>query len=241
MGKKHLSVLMLYIRSSITPLLCTVILVAGIQTGLFLWELQRGAAALETAMQPDYFKGAFIGGIIFLVAFLYRMNGGGYTLRRLRISERTVFLWHVLSCFLCLMILWMAEIVVLTALCRYFLTQKVASGLSNQALFLAFYRNPFLHSVLPLESVSRWIYLFFAFTSLAFVTAGAVVRKRYGRNIRNNAPLSLTVVAMLFYFVRPLGSLASDVMLCLFHLAVILYSLWDVWFNAEEVTSDEND
>ena len=49
MGKKHLSVLMLYIRSSITPLLCTVILVSGIQTGLFLWELQRGAAALETA------------------------------------------------------------------------------------------------------------------------------------------------------------------------------------------------
>ena len=57
MGKKHLSVLMLYIRSSITPLLCTVILVAGIQTGLFLWELQRGAAALKTVMQPDISNG----------------------------------------------------------------------------------------------------------------------------------------------------------------------------------------
>lgn len=241
MGRKHLSVLMLYARSSIVPLLCTMILVAGIQTGLFLWELQRGTTALEAAIQPDYFKGVFICGIILLVAFLYRMNGGGYTLRRLRISERTVFLWHVLSCFLCFVILWMAEIVVLTALCRYYLTQEIASGLSNQALFLAFYRNPFLHSVLPLESVSRWVYLIFAFASLAFVTAGAVVRKRYGRNIRNNAPLSMTVVAMLFYFVRPLGSLASDVMLSLFHVAVILYSLWDVWFNAEEVTSDEND
>lgn len=57
MGKKHLSVLMLYTRSSIAPLLCTVILIAGIQTGLFIWELQRGAAALETVIQPDYFKG----------------------------------------------------------------------------------------------------------------------------------------------------------------------------------------
>lgn len=241
MGRKHLSVLMLYARSSITPLLCTVILVAGIQTGLFRWELQRGAAALETVIQPDSLKGVFIGGIIFLVAFLYRMNGGGYTLRRLRISERTVFLWHVLSCFFCFVILWMAEIAILTALCRYFLTQEVASGLSNQALFLAFYRNEFLHSILPLESVSRWIYLFFAFASLAFVTAGAVVRKRYGRNIRNNAPLSVTVVAMVFYLVRPLDDPTLDVLLCLFHLAVILYSLWDVWFNAEEVTSDEND
>lgn len=241
MGRKHLSVLMLYTRSSIAPLLCAVVLIGSIQTGLFLWELQRGTSALETVIHPDSFKGVFIGGIIFFVAFLYRMNGGGYTLRRLRISERTVFLWHVLSCFLCLIILWMAEILVLTALCRYFLTQEITSGLSNQALFLAFYRNAFLHSILPLESVSRWIYLFCTFASLAFVTAGAVVRKRYGRNIRNNAPLSMTVVAMLFYFVRPLGSLASDVMLCLLHLAVILYSLWDVWFNAEEGTSDEND
>lgn len=98
------------------------------------------------------------------------MNGGGYTLRRLRISERTVFLWHVLSCFFCFVILWMAEILVLTALCRYFLTQEITSGLSNQALFLAFYRNAFLHSILPLESVSRWIYLFCTFASLAFVT-----------------------------------------------------------------------
>ena len=241
MGKKHLSVLMLYICSSITPLLCTVVFICSIHTGLFLWELQRGAAALETVIQPDYFKCAFIGGTIFLVAFLYRMNGGGYTLRRLRISERTVFLWHVFSCFLCFVILWIAEIVVLTVLCRYYLAQEIASGLSNQALFLAFYRNEFLHSILPLESVSRWFYLFFAFASLAFVTAGAAVRKRYGRNIRNNAPLSMTIVAMVFYLVRPLGSLASDVMLCLFHLAVILYSLWDAWFNAEEVTSDEND
>lgn len=241
MVRKHISVLMLYARSSIAPLLCTVILVAGIQTGLFLWELQHSATALETVIQPDSFKGVFISGIIFLVAFLYRMNGGGYTLRRLRITERTVFLWHVLSCFFCFVILWMAEIVVLTALCRYYLAQEIASGLSNQALFLAFYRNAFLHSILPLESVSRWFYLFFSFASLAFVTAGAVVRKRYGRNIRNNAPLSVTIVAMVFYFVRLLGSLASDVLLCLFHLAVILYSLWDVWFNAEEVTSDEND
>lgn len=241
MGNKHLSVLMLYIRSSIMPLFCTAVLVASVQTGLFLWELQSGAVTLETVIHPDYFKGAFIGGCLFLVAFLYRMNGGSYTLRRLRVTERTVFLWHALSCFLCFLILWMTEVVFLTVLCRYFLTQEVASGLSNQALFLAFYRNPFLHSVFPLESVSRWIYLFFAFAALAFVTAGAVVRKRYGRNIRNNAPLSMTVVVMLFYFVRPLGSLTSDVMLCLFYLAVILYSLWDVWFNAEEVTSDEND
>ena len=92
MGRKHLSVLMLYARSSIAPLLCTMILVTGIQTGLFLWALQRGAAALETVIQPDSFKGVFIGGIIFLVAFLCRMNGGGYTLRRLRVSERTAFL-----------------------------------------------------------------------------------------------------------------------------------------------------
>lgn len=52
MGKKHLSVLMLYTRSSIAPLLCAVVLIGSIQTGLFLLELQHGAAALETVVQP---------------------------------------------------------------------------------------------------------------------------------------------------------------------------------------------
>lgn len=135
----------------------------------------------------------------------------------------------------------MTEVIIITLLCQYYLTQPAVNIVSNQTLFLAFYRSDFLHSILPLEEISRWIYLLITFGALSFTTAGATVRKRYGRNIRNNVPLSLTVASMLFYFVRPLGSLASDVILSLLHTALILYTLWDVWFNAEEVISDEND
>lgn len=241
MGNKHLSVLMLYVRSVIVPLIGILVLMGAVQTGLFLWAVQRGADSLESAVQSAFLWQIFFGSIILLIIFLYKINGGGYTLRRLRISERAVFLWQCLANFFCFALLWMAEVFVVTALCRYFLAQPAVAGMSNQALFLAFYRSKFLHSVLPLEEVSRWIYLLLSFGSLAFVTADTAVRKRYGGYIRNNASLSLAVVAVLCYFARPLGSMASDVILSLLHSALILYALWDVWFNAEEVTSNEND
>ena len=240
MGKKHLSVLMLYVRSSIIPLLGMLVLIGSIQTGLFLWRMNRGANSLEAVIQSAHLRAVLMSGFLLLAAFLYRINGGGYTLRRLRISERALFLWQSLSYFLCFALLWMAEVIIITLLCQYYLTQPVVNIVSNQTLFLAFYRSDFLHSILPLEEISRWIYLLITFGTLSFTTAGATVRKRYGRNIRNNVPLSLTVASMLFYFVRPLGSLASDVILSLLHTALILYTLWDVWFNAEEVISDEN-
>lgn len=236
--KKHLSVLMLFVRSSIYAVIATIILIAAVQTGLLLWTLQSGVNSLEDAMESNYLWGALVGGTTLLVAILYRMSGSKYTMRRLRISERTVFLWQSLYHFCCFALLWMTEVCVMTALCQYYLAQPVASSASNQALFLAFYRNDFLHSVLPLEEISRWICLFAEFVALAFVTAAASVRQRYDRN---QTPLKLFIVLVLWFFKRPLGSVGSDVLLSLLYLTFSLYSLWDVWFNAEEVATDEMD
>ena len=97
MGKKHLSVLMLYVRSSIIPLLGMLVLIGSIQTGLFLWRMNRGANSLEAVIQSAHLKAVLMSGFLLLAAFLYRLNGGGYTLRRLRISERAIFLWQSLG------------------------------------------------------------------------------------------------------------------------------------------------
>lgn len=91
--------------------------------------------------------------------------------------------------------------------------------------------------MLPLEELSRWVYLLTAFVALAMGTANAVVRMRYGSK---PFPLLLAVISFQWYFSRPLGSLTSDVLVSLLHLAIIVYTLWDVWFNMEEVPSDEN-
>ena len=151
MGNKHLSVLMLYVRGAIAPLISIMVLMAAVQTGLSLWSVQRGVSTLEALVQSAHWRFVFFGGVILLVAMLSRTYGGGYTIRRLRISERAVFLWHSLACFCCFVLLWMVEIIVSTVLCRYFLSHSSANDLSGQALFLAFYRSDFLHSLLPVS------------------------------------------------------------------------------------------
>lgn len=236
MGNKHLSVLMLYVRGAIAPLISIMVLMAAVQTGLSLWSVQRGVSTLEVLVQFAHWRFIFLGGVILLVAMLSRTYGGGYTIRRLRISERAVFLWHSLACFCCFVLLWMVEIIVSTVLCQYFLSLSSANDLSGQALFLAFYRSDFLHSILPLEEVSRWIYLLTAFLAMAFSMADAIVRIRYGHKA---TPLLLTLISALWLFQRTLGSLAPDVFLALFHLCIIAYTIWDVWCNAEEVASDD--
>lgn len=236
MGHKHLSVLMLYVRSAIFPLLGTIFLLVVTQTGLFLWQMTRNTSYLEAIVQSGYFYLAWVIAAALLVVLLSRMKGSSYTMRRLRISERASFLWHSLSCLLCYVLLWMAEVLTITLLCRYFLMRPAAADASEQALFLAFYRSDFLHSILPLEEISRWVWLLFAWVTLALATAGANVQMRYGRK-----PSTLIPIALLFlwHFKHPLGSLGLDVLLTLLNLSCAFYCVWDVWFHAEEVETDE--
>lgn len=73
MGKKHLSVLMLYVRSSIIPLLGMLVLIGSIQTGLFLWRMNRGANSLEAVIQSAHLRAVLMSGFLLLAAFLYRI------------------------------------------------------------------------------------------------------------------------------------------------------------------------
>lgn len=237
MGRKHLSVLMLYVRGCIYPVLTVLLLLVAVQTGLFCWLIQRGAGSLDAIMQNRGWWITWMVGIVLVIVLLFRMHGGNYTVRRLRISERAAFLWQSLSCLFCYVLLWLTEVILFTVLCRYYLKLPAAAGASEQTLFLTFYHNAFLHSMLPLEELSRWVYLLTAFVALSMGTANAVVRMRYGSK---PFPLLLAVISFQWYFSRPLGSLTSDVLVSLLHLAIIVYTLWDAWFNMEEVPSDEN-
>lgn len=234
MRNKHLSVLMLYVRGVVYPVIAALVLLVAVQTGLFFWALQRGADSLDMLIHSMFCRFVWIGAVLLMIALLSRMYGGGYTVRRLRISEHTVFLWHSLSNLLCFLLLWLAEVTIITLLCRYFLTLPVAGTLSPQALFLAFYSNDFLHSLFPLEEISRWVFLLVSFIVLALSSANAIVRLRYGEK---PFPLLLAALAFVWCFKRALGSF--DVLLILYYLCLGFYAIWDVWNHVEEATADE--
>ena len=48
---------------------------------------------------------------------------------------------------------------ILFAVSDFYMKYKTGVLLNNQTVFLAFYRNAFMHSILPLEDVLGWLIL----------------------------------------------------------------------------------
>ena len=100
--KKHSSVLMLLARSTIYRVLALLVLLAVIERVLFGRALpygQFGEDGLKTCFSESYIAWAF--GLYFLLLTALLCTTGcalgsrtGDTLRRLRISEKAVFLWQ---------------------------------------------------------------------------------------------------------------------------------------------------
>ncbi len=78
---------------------------------------------------------------------------------------------------------------------------------SEQTVFLAFYRNPFLHSLLPLEETSRYIGNAILVLCLGVSSACFSFRLRQGR--KGIAVIALAAVTVA-EFSREMGSLGGD-------------------------------
>ena len=74
-----------------------------------------------------------------------------YTVGRLQIGEKAFFYIQTAYNFLMLFALFAVQAILLFAMCKYYVSQAPSEIISEQSLFLAFYRVDFLHSVLPLD------------------------------------------------------------------------------------------
>ena len=170
--KKHSSVFMLMTRNVLYQVLFLMAAMACVQGAAFWVTLRRIPSAaqsglwngnsLEAVVVQSRVHWIFIG-FFLLVTLVLSVNGChrgskmGYTLRRLSVSEETVFLWQTACNACCYLLLWAAEVMVMLALCKLFTATADPSVVSGQTIFLAFYRNEFLHSLLPLEDILRWV------------------------------------------------------------------------------------
>lgn len=227
--KKHMSVLMLAAGCWIYKLLALIIAMAVAQTGLFLLAMNRKPeAALERVLTASRVSWVFAGAFLLMTGLLLFsgfQNGGSksnYSLRRLSVGESSVFLcWAAGNC-LCLLILWAAEAMIMLGLCKLFTLRAEPSLVSGQTVFLAFYRSPFLHSLMPLEEISRWIRNLFMLVSLGAATASASFRQRRGDGAV--AVYVLTGLALLS-FVGATGRRDTDVILSLVFAVVSGFSV----------------
>ena len=208
--RQHLSVFMLYVRSSLYKVLLLLIGMAAVECGLFMWTL-NDAMSLESIWENSHILYVFIACALLITLLLCligceRGNRQGYTLRRLSVPESAVVLWQSLCNVGCYLLLWVAQIGIALGLCQWYVVQTGVS--SNQTIFLAFYRSNFLHNLLPLEETSLWVRNVLLLITFGMVTACFSFRQRRGKFA---AEIIALFWATLVWCSRDLGNIVIDI------------------------------
>ena len=180
---------MLMVRSTFYKALGIMLLMCGAQFGMFFFRLQRLAESNRLSLEFTIEK-SFIG-IFFVAAFIalfLLLSSTGkskkaktaYTLNRLQISEDWIFFWQSLYNILCFALLYFIQVIMAMFLCYYYVENSGDSTITDQTVFLAFYRNSFFHSLLPFDEphsvAANFVTLFIAGT----VSALTPMKERHG-------------------------------------------------------------
>ena len=127
----------------------------------------------------------------------------GYTLRRLRVGERALsLLWGGYGT-LCLLFYWAAHLGTVLALCAAAMPHLSERAASPLALFLACWRSPYLHALLPLEDVWLWERNLLLCAALGLGTAAFSHERRHGHRAWGWIPLALGAALL---FPLPMGA-----------------------------------
>lgn len=195
--KKHLSIPGLFARQTLLPVLGILLLSGTIQTLAFHLSLREALTAyaagvgdgfpqLEVLLSRAAVYAWFALSYILITALLslcgcqFRAQSS-YTLRRLSVSERTVFLWQWGYNALIYLLLWLTQTVLSFGLCRYYLAVAPETAISGQTMFLAWWRSEYLHALLPLSDVALWIRNGLLLITLSLAAAIFPYKQRRGK------------------------------------------------------------
>ncbi len=226
--KQYVSVFMLVltgIRKKLILILAAMTaaecLLFALSAGSSLWMEQVIDAALLQRIAALAFAA--------LTAVLIFGRGAGrqdYTLLRLSVTDQQVFHCRALCFVLCYLLLWALQLFLVLAFCKTFtVIHSDVPDIGEQTAFLAFYRHPFLHSLLPMAELTRWMRNLMLLAGLS-LTAANSARKPSGSISWSTLILAALTIAVFSF---PMGSAPSDWIISIFVLSVIL----SVYVNGE--------
>lgn len=151
----------------------------------------------------------------------HRGTRSGYTLLRLRVTQRQQFAVRTVYNMFCLTLVFSVQAALAAALCARYAELLPEELVSPQLLFLAFYRNRFLHSLLPMAEIGKWVKNLLLLTAFGMEAALGL----QGRNYLTSIWLCILSARL---FAADIGSL--NVVLCsLLYLFCIAASLLQVY------------
>ena len=229
--KQHLSVLMLITRSSIYKVIVILVAMAAVQTGLFHYALQGGSHYLENIVSDSGIAWIFAAAFLLLTYVISRTgcksgSQPGYTIRRLGISERSFFIWQAVYNTAVYVLLLATELILLFVLSHYWKAEANQDLIGAQSIYLAFYRNDFMHCICPLDDIWLWIRNVILAIAIGMAAAQYPFRQRRGKTLQVVVTMAAAAVA---FFVRSLGADVRDVFavsMALIVMGKVVYNLW---------------
>lgn len=251
--KRVISVFALLARSSFYKILGILTLMIIGETVLFRRELLKcnnvaiglvtaPEALIENALVHGFFLGALGLIVVVLVWTEVRMSEkAGYTMMRLHLTRRQLFAIKTVYNVCCFVLLFVVQIwLVLGMLWQYRIFVEVDYEMP-QLLFLTFYRNRFLHCLLPMQELGKWIRNVLMITALSMGAAGVIAFP--GEKGRNRYPLTLNLaILMILWFVSDAGKNLLDMCCDIVFLGGIAWELLKVYgvFGRQEPGETEN-
>ncbi len=250
--REYLSVAALYIRTNLWKLLLLIFAVSVGQTAYFTvhyqsylayaktqlpsgegatpWEMER----LEDMFAPPYLMIAGAAFLLLCAALCAvgcaRASKTGYTLARLGITEREVFWVQATVNALFLVIFWSIQVLLSVWMCTYYCANVPFSiggvpVVSGQSILLAFYRDSFLHALLPMSDPLGWSCLVLLLLALSVGCAGFSFLQRRGIY---SSYIITTALVTLAYFGLAEGELGV-ILVYLDAVIVILHIIYKVY------------
>ena len=175
--KKNASVLMLYMRFAVYRLLIVLAALLVLDYAVFAF-FDRAGSFMNITAAGLIFAAAFAATVFVCICPIGGKSRFGYTLQRLNVSEKLVFINHCVSNFCAYLILWLVQAAALFLLAKLFVSSS-GEPLGPQGLMLEFYRDRILHAILPLGSAEIWARNAVFVFSAALCTAYAPLVMRY--------------------------------------------------------------
>ena len=190
---------------------------------------------LESLVEESHISIVFLAAfaLISLVLFWAESERKGTNIfcfyNRLIVTKKQRMVSLTLYNLVCIMLLICAEVLTVLGMGEIFKYLVPAEYESVQMYFMAFYKSEFLHCLLPLADIFKWIRNFFIFTAVAFEIAVCACRKRKSWSV------FLIIVMVIFGFVQKIGTFgAMDIIMILTAGVCIAIDVYQLWLGGQE-------
>ena len=232
--RKHIAAAGLYVRMNILRVITILLITVTAEVLLFCRAASLPNTGLEDVIARSGVLWVMAAAFVLLTVQLCTAGGdrGGrqnYTLQRLALQERTVTFWQMAVNALFYLLFWTLQGLALIILCA--VVRDTGDVLSGQALFLACWRSPLLHGLIPMGEVLIWI------RNVAFCAVLGIVTAKFSwcrRRGKFGVGVLFAAAACLLFFPREVGKAVEDTLVMLFLLTVASGAVTGIVTEEEE-------